>query len=143
MKHVRDQVSQTEIPKILQSTFTNYPCFYCEEEITSYKNLQKHRHECPQFGIFEEEVANPQYLENTEFTCHESFLSDFQCSDCGSNHTSRMALEWHKTATHGPFATIQKEIYPEESCDFCSKKCRTLEELRDHIRSQHREILPS
>ena len=45
IKHGKDKMSKTVIPKILQSAMSNYPCFYCEEDITSYKNLQKHPNE--------------------------------------------------------------------------------------------------
>jgi predicted RNase H-like nuclease (RuvC/YqgF family) len=65
IKHVRDQMSQTETQKIPKRDISSYPCFYCDKELKSYEILLKHRTDCPEIGIFEEEDDSTQYLENT------------------------------------------------------------------------------
>jgi DNA repair exonuclease SbcCD ATPase subunit len=109
--------------------FQEYKCFYCDKAIKTEALLEMHKN-----------------------ACHESFLCDFQCFDCGSKRTSKIDLDWHKTTVHGPFAPKQSEThlpiiphYPieREQCDFCDMKFITLGALRNHIRCQHKEILPS
>jgi hypothetical protein len=129
-KHTRAQHCQSKATQseIHATHLFDYTCFYCDELVKSEEHLRNHRS-----------------------TCHESFPCDFLCFECGSKFNRETDLEMHKTTKHGPFAPIQKDIkvlqttstFIEESCDFCDKKCLNLGELRDHMRSQHMDILPS
>ena len=117
-EHCKSKASQSEIK---ENKLFDYPCFYCDEMVSSEEQLRNHRK-----------------------AAHESFLCDFLCSECGRKCNSKNDLDWHKKTKHGPFAPIQEikrptTTYPfrDETCDFCDEQCLTLAELQDHMRSKH------
>ena len=67
------------------------------------------------------------------------FKYEFPCEVCETNCRSKVELEEHIRAYHYTFYT-EEDL---QTCDFCGLKFETLGELRSHIRSLHKEMLPS
>ena len=127
IKHVRDQVSQTEIQKIQKSDISDYPCFYCDEEIKSYETLLKHRTECPEIGVFEEEYASPHDIDNTEF----GYQDTFPCDECEAQCVSLQDWGRHKKTYHpDPEVTTLW-------CDICPLYFEKDIDLKFHKRGCH------
>ena len=115
-EHCKNKATQNDTISI----FEEYPCYYCDTIIYSTSDLEQHVHTC-HGGI--------RIVEEYEFPC------DLCDTNCGSKEE----LEQHITAYHYTFYT--EEDY--KSCDFCGLKFGTLGGLRNHIRSLHREMLPT
>ena len=116
IEHYRNKA--TQIDKI--SKFEEYPCYYCDEIIVSKSDLEKHVTSC--HGVIR---MNEEY--------------QFHCEVCDTSCTSEVQLEEHVATYHYTYYT-EEDL---KTCDFCGIEFGTLGGLRSHIRSQHREMLPT
>ena len=115
-EHCQNKATQNDII----STFEEYPCYYCDKVIFSTSELEMHVSTC-EGGI--------RIIEEYEFPCNV----------CDTDWRSKVELEEHIRADH-------YEFYTEEylkTCDFCGLIFGTLGGLRSHIRSLHKEMLPT
>ena len=133
--HIKHQVSQTRMKKVENFTQTEeifenydleYPCFYCNQGMTT-NNLETHQSECCELGsvVYEDEVSQSVLLPASTI---------FPCDQCNSEFSDRGELQNHYTTTHP-----ERLLY---WCDFCGSKCENLIDLQYHIRSVHRNLLP-
>merc|ERR1712183_992404 len=106
--------TETETKTTEQVTNLTYPCFYCGKEIGSKSELIMHK----------------------RIGCKESIRPpSIPCYQCGGSCTDKRQLRDH-----------YKTVHPEVVyfwCDFCYMNFASLEKLQCHIRSQHRDYLPS
>lgn len=129
-----DSGNQTESEN---RVFEEFNCFYCDEEIVSEDKLEEHATNCQ--NVFESLISLPSmYLEQWEqWPCD---IGEAKCSEI-------LDLERHKTSNHQQdMREPYNPYYNEEDlkcCDFCGKEFGTLGGLRNHIRSLHREMLPT
>ena len=101
-----------------------FPCNVCETSCISMVELEHH------MTVYHYEWDLPD---------EPIFRHEFPCDVCDTNCISKVELEQHITANHYTFYTEADR----QSCDFCGLKFGTLGELRSHIRSLHKEMLPS
>ena len=153
-EHCRNKATQNDIISI----FEEYSCYYCDERISSTSDLEKHTTSCPGCISLSEEVEFPcnvcetNCISMVELEHHITvyhyewdlpdepiFLHEFPCDVCDKNCRSQVELEQHIGSYHYTFNT-EADL---KSCDFCSLKFGTLGELRTHIRSIHKEMLPA
>ena len=120
-QHIRCEHCQSKATqKDKDSIFEEYPCYYCDETIFSTSELEKHATSCHEGIRMIEEYWHP-------------------CDICDTDCRSKVELEEHIKAYHYTY-------YNEEdlkSCDFCGLQFGTFEGLRSHIRSLHKEMLPT
>ena len=153
-EHCRNKATQND--EI--SLFEEYPCFYCDEMICSDSDLGKHTISCYGCIRLTEQVEFPckfcetncisileleqhmtVYHYEWDLTDEPSFEYEFPCDVCDTNCVTKVELEQHMTDYHYNFYT-KADL---KSCDFCSLKFGTLGGLRSHIRSLHKEMLPT
>ena len=100
--HQRNQVSQTEAPKIkkeiVNAKISDYSCLYCQKRINSSNEiLQKHYDECPQIGVFYEENRPSSYF-NSYPNFHDydgtgfALPTDEPCYTCNERLETEEAL---------------------------------------------------
>ena len=129
-QHLKNKCNQTEVFNLVDTEkheFSEYPCHYCRKTIKSEKDLEEHKLVC--------------------YTSKD--LALYPCDICGAQCTDMMDFERHRT-THHPqdlrehFKNENPYFNEEElnSCDFCGLQFGTLGCLRNHIRNQHKEMLP-
>ena len=139
MMHHRNQVSQTEEPKIkkeiVNARISDYSCFYCQKRINSSNEvLQKHYDECPQIGEFYEE--NPPSLKydypnfNDYYGTGFALPTDEPCYTCNERLEDKLELRKHYTANHPELVLFW--------CDVCLTNFGSDRGLKSHMRNQHR-----
>ena len=119
INHCKDQVSQTEVPKVITS---DYFCFYCDEEINTIEKLQEHQVECPEIGIYIEQNVDPP-LPTT--------------------------LPWTRPPPSFAFPGFSLPGFPfqgfpipmDSPCYTCSEVLETKTKLREHYDLKHSEII--
>ena len=120
-QHIRTEHCQSKATqKNIDSIFEEYPCYYCDQMIFSTSELEKHATSCQEDIRMIDEYMYP-------------------CDFCETDWISKVELEKHLAACH---TTYYNEEDP-QSCDFCGVQIETLAGLRSHIRSLHKEMLPT
>ena len=125
--HTHSKSSQYE----KEQTFEVYPCFYCDYPLTCSGELEAHETNCTVFG---EILQSENTIQDINF---------FPCAQCSFLSASMEELLTHMNNNHSDNVTEQfsnEELY---SCDFCGITFGTLGGLRNHIRSLHKEMLPT
>ena len=115
-EHCRNKATQND----QISNFEEYPCYYCDKIIVSTSDLEKHVTSCDEVIRMIEEY-------------------EFPCDVCDTSCTSKEQLEQHIASYHYTYYT-EEDL---KTCDFCGIEFGTLGGLRNHIRSQHKEMLPN
>ena len=97
--------------------FEKFNCYYCDEEIKSEPHLNHHRLECMHGHAIS---PSSLYLEQWE--------------------------QWPSDNGEQDMRESYNQYYNEEDlkcCDFCGREFGSLGSLRNHIRSLHRDMLPT
>ena len=138
MMHQRNQVSQTEAPKIKKegvvTKISDYSCFYCQKEINSSNDtLLKHFDECPQIGVFYEEHPQPYFHPFPDFYHYDgtgfALPTDEPCYTCNERLENKLELRKHYTENHPELVLFW--------CDVCLTNFGSDRGLKSHLRNQH------
>ena len=143
----------------------DYPCFYCGQTLSTL-NLNDHSFECQKLNlstiiepnVFPCEECGITTASMEELLTHMNafhpvtkqpsmYLEPWPCNICDLKCNDMLDLERHKTSSHQQDMIDPSSLYNSEEdlkcCDFCGRQFGTLGCLRNHIRSLHREMLPT
>ena len=108
--HCKDQVSQTRTLNKIVSTQTEemietceYPCFYCDYDITSFEDLMQHKGDCP---VYQDKCdqCNAKFTHRSELINHYKInnpeLSLVWCDFCQAGFQTLDVLQCHIRIEH-------------------------------------------
>ena len=139
-------------------------CYQCAKNFASVKDLLRHidsihYQETHEFDVCEDTFTRKDALRRHKSVKHKGCTSDFNlsCKECGKQFTRWDHLKRHKDGAHKyvcdqceeKFCTaaflkehsnaLHGEIKEENSCVLCPTTCQSTSDLKEHIKSVHKE----